>query len=477
VVARSADCSVVAIGCNDVNLSSAGAVDISLSAVSSPQGACTGGATCEDAECTPGTASLGAGCSLALVGAGPFADPLGVVGTVMSAPAIAATPGGFLIAYREWDPNTGLARITLLPIDPQGGIGAVQQASQPSCAEVEMSDAAGLVFSGTSGVVVVGRAGCPDEAGLDDSGMDIATVDQNGVFSSPGFADLGLREPLLSSAHPLAQSSLGTFLAYTQAGVANIATLSGASLGASTSFGGTARMVDARVAASADVVALLADSVPGAGTGASSDDAGGDEGGEDGASPAPSDDAGGPGSTGPSEPTLSLNLTSAPAGGGGIDFSALDTPTTFAGTWGSVAALAGRAFVVSDGPTSAKPLSYRAFDLGSPTPSVITSYAPRGSGVLLYADVAFHQDHLFIAVEREGEIVLDAFENATTTPTLLREVPLDGDARIPSTSSVRDGRVAVLATDTRVIVAWTTQESLGPDDATGGFAVFACTTP
>jgi hypothetical protein len=42
---------------------------------------------------------------------------------------------------------------------------------------------------------------------------------------------------------------------------------------------------------------------------------------------------------------------------------------------------------------------------------------------------------------------------------------------------VRDGRVAVLATDTRVIVAWTTQESLGPNDATGGFAVFACTTP
>ena len=96
---------------------------------------------------------------------------------------------------------------------------------------------------------------------------------------------------------------------------------------------------------------------------------------------------------------------------------------------------------------------------------------------MLFADIAFHQDHLFFAVERPGAITLGVFTNATTTPTLLREVPLDGDPRIPATSSVRDGRVAVLATDSRVIVAWTTQESLGPNDATGGFAVFACTTP
>ena len=114
---------------------------------------------------------------------------------------------------------------------------------------------------------------------------------------------------------------------------------------------------------------------------------------------------------------------------------------------------------------------------GTPAPSVIGAYSPLGSGPVLFADIAFHQDHLFVAAERQGEITLDVFDDATTTPALLREVPLGGDARIPSTSSVRDGRIAVLATDTRVIVAWTTQESLGPDDATGGFAVFACTTP
>ncbi len=171
-------------------------------------------------------------------------------------------------------------------------------------------------------------------------------------------------------------------------------------------------------------------------------------------------------------PSTSVSVT-----GAALSSGAIGTPFQFPGNWGSVAALAGRAFVASDGQTSSAPVSYRAFDVGSSAPSVVASYAPQGTGPVLYADVAFHQDHLFVAVEREGEIILDVFEKATTTPTLLREVPLSGDPRIPTTSDVRDGRVAVLATDTRVIVAWTTQESLGPDDATGGFAVFACSTP
>jgi hypothetical protein len=477
-VARAADCSVLAVGCSDVDLSQAGSVTIGLSSVATPQGACTNGATCEDAECTPGAANLGAGCSLALMGAGPLADPLGFDGTVMSAPAIVATPGGFLIGYREWDPNTGSARITVLPVDPQGGIGAAQQAQQPSCAEVEMNDAAGLVFGPSGGLVAVGRAGCPDEAGLADSGIDLALISASGTFSSPAFADLGPVEPLLSSAHALATSSLGTFVAYTQAGVANVATVSTTSLSPATSFGGPGRMVDARVAASDQIVALVADSVPGAAPPPPppppSDDAGNDAATYD-AGTATSDDAGGVG--GPSAPTLDFNMATPSEGGAGIDFTALDTPASFPGRWASVAALAGRAFVVSDGPSSDKPVAYRAFDLGASTPTVVGAYAPQGSGPVLYADVAFHQDHLFVAVERQGSIVLDAFDQATTTPTLLREVPLGGDARIPSTSSVRDGRVAVLATDARVIVAWTTQESLGPDDATGGFAVFACTTP
>ena len=491
VAARAADCSVLAAGCSDVDLSQVSSVAVLLNAESSPRGACTNGATCEDAQCTPGSTNLGAGCSLAFMGAGPLADPLGLSGTVMSAPALAATPNGFLIAYREWDPITGSARVTVVPVDQQGGIGAPQQQPQVSCQEVQMSDATALVFSGANGLVAAARAGCPADGGLASSGIDLASVDPGGALGAPSFADLGQASVHLSTAHAMAQSSAGTFLAYTQGDVASVATLNGTALGTTTTFGGSGRISDSWVASSDQVVALLADTIPAglpppgldAGT---SDDAGGDggladDGGiEGGADAGTSDDAGAldagsEASVTPSSSTLSFNLVS--LADGGLSPGTLGGPTQFPGNWGSVAALAGRAFVASDGQTSDQPVAYRAFDVGSGAPSIVSGYNPQGSGPVLYADIAFHQDHLFFAVERPGAITLDVFTNATTTPTLLREVPLSGDPRIPTTSAVRDGRVAVLATDTRVIVAWTTQENLGPDDATGGFAVFACTTP
>jgi hypothetical protein len=478
VAARASDCSVLATGCTDADLSQTSAVTVVLNAVPTPQGACTDGATCADAECTPEGGDVGAGCSLTLVGAGPLADPLGLLGTVMSAPALAATGNGFLIAYREWDPNTGDARITVIPVDDQGGLGTPQQTPQVPCLAIQVSDAAALVFSGSSGVVAASRAGCPSAMGLADSGIDLALVDPNGVFSSPAFADLGQTPLQLSTAHAMAQSGAGTFVAYVQGSVASVATLTGTSLGSPASFG-DGRMADGWVAASDDVVALLGRSEPASGSPPSEDG-----GGEDAAAAADAgtgDDADTPsspedGSTPtPSTSTLDLNLVSVEDGGS--SFAALPTPAEFPGNWGSVAALGGRVFVASDGQTSGAPVAYRAFDLGTASPALVGAYNPLGTGPVLFADIAFHQDHLFVASERQGEITLDVFDDATTTPVLLREVSLGADARIPSTSNVRDGRVAVLATDTRVIVAWTTQESLQPDDATGGFAVFACTTP
>jgi hypothetical protein len=40
---------------------------------------------------------------------------------------------------------------------------------------------------------------------------------------------------------------------------------------------------------------------------------------------------------------------------------------------------------------------------------------------------------------------------------------------------VRDGRLAIAASDTRVAVVWTTGKTLTQNDAVGGYAVFACT--
>ena len=318
------------------------------------------------------------------------------------------------------------------------------------------------------------------------------------ALGPPSFADLGPDRVYLSTSHAMAESSAGTLLAYTQGSVASVATLErDRSRAAGDASAASGRISDAWVAATDQAVALVAGGTPSGATAergrrratrrreratAAGDDGGAGDGGRRRRATTPGRPGSSSGTTAerphaervdaPLQPRRRSEPTGAPSLGASIG-----PATQFPGNWGAVAALAGRAFVASDGQTSDKPVAYRAFDLGSGAPSVVGGYSPLGSGPVLYADVAFHQDHLFFAVERPGGITLDAFDNATTTPAFLREISLGGDPRIPTIADVRDGRVAVLATDTRVIVAWTTQEVLGPDDATGGYVVFACTTP
>jgi hypothetical protein len=442
---------------------------------------------CEDARCTPATNSgntgVGAGCSLELLGAGPLADPLLIGGGgVTSAPAIAATSTGFLIAYREYDGIDGLARITVLPVEQGGGALPPEQAQQSACSQTQTSDATGVVFSGTSGVVADARAACGATGGV-----DLFALDGNGQLGSDGFAGLGGAPVFLSTAHALAQSAAGTFLAYVQANTASLSSVGGSTLGPPASFDGAGDSTDAWVAASNDVVALVSvGQTPGSVTtedaGAPPVDAGvaDDGGGEDAGVPSgedasvpSSEDAAAP--TGPSTSTVRVNVVD--VSDGGSPFDPLPAPITFPGTWASVSAQQGRVFVASDGQTSSAPIAYRAFDVGQPAPSIVAGFSTADTGPVLYTDVAFHQDHVFFAVETPGSITLVAFENASTTPSLLRTVELGSDPRIPTLADVRDGRVAVLATDSRVLVAWTTQEVLTANDAAGGYAVFACTTP
>ena len=79
-------------------------------------------------------------CSLALVGAGPLGDPLVQNGGVASAPAIAATANGFLLAYREYDPLGGQAAEEL---DLSASLGLA-----PSVAEAWQKDVAGRWHGG-----------------------------------------------------------------------------------------------------------------------------------------------------------------------------------------------------------------------------------------------------------------------------------------------------------------------------------------
>ena len=147
----------------------------------------------------------------------------------------------------------------------------------------------------------------------------------------------------------------------------------------------------------------------------------------------------------------------------------------FPGLWGAVAALGTRVIVMSDGGGPGRSITYRAFDLDKTTPSETNGFSIEGSGVPTTGDVTMLGDKVYFAALKPGSVSVHVYANASTTPTLLRESLFAKESRIPSVTTVRDGRVAVAATASRVAVVWTSAKVLTNNDATGGYAVFACT--
>ncbi len=478
-VAKGANCEVVGGGCSVVDVDSSSDITITLRAMETPSAGCKSGTVCQAAQCVPssdnGDPSVGANCSLELVGAGPLGNPLAISNTLMSSPAIVATTNGFLIAYREFDGLGGAARLTFLNVDNGGGAADPHSETLPNRCSVGTdpndgeSDAVGMAFSKGVGLAVVARAPCDAKAGFDFYNIDEkGTVIKSGAETS---AALGASKLLLSTQHALAPQPSGSnfFLVFTKDGQALVNTTLDAHFAGAPAipYGGATPHEGSWIATSDKMVALLAGASGVIGTppvDAGPFDAGKDAGKD--AGPTPVDDAGGP------EPILRLNVAAA-----GANLASLEAPLEFPGSWGSMTALGRRLVVASSGTTPGKPVAFRLFDLGTREPVITDGFNTEGLGKVSYADVAYNQAHLFFAVEQPSAISLVAYEHADTTPSFLREVQLAQNPRVPSLKDLRDGRIAVAASDTRVAVTWITGKSLTANDAVGGYAVFACRTP
>lgn len=428
VAARAADCSVLATGCTQADVDQARSVTVALSTTQAPVGACAAGESCATGRCAPSTSpgdpGLGAGCSMQLVGAGPLGDPLELSGSdVASAPAVAVTETGFLVAYREYDDAQGAARLTVGAIDPGGSLTLAAPTTLPAqCTSQDESDGVGLEYLGGSGVVASARPGCGQKAGV-----DLLQVDATGAVKQSGFSPLGTK-PRLSDAHGATPTGAGSgYLAVLDQGNASLVTHSGVQVqGGGSPFGvGTAQQI-AEVAATDQTVALL---------------------------------SGGAG-------TLVLQLGTGSGDGGAAN--------TLSGTWGAVAAQASRALVLSDGGSGGQSLAFHAFDVGGSGPAASGTFSPPGQGAPVGGDVALHGDRAMFAVEQPGAISVLVYDHASTTPTPLRSVLLASDVRVPAQTNVRDGRVAIAASDSRVLVVWMTAINIGPNDPVGGYAVYAC---
>ncbi len=228
-VARAGDCGVIAAACTVIDVDEKKTVTVELSPTAAPSGACGAGSVCAASRCVPAgdrnDPSVGAQCSLELLGAGPLASAAAGGGTTVSAPAIAATPNGFVIVYREIDPNGTTARVTILPIDTAGGsFDAMRPLLNGRCATSKETDGIGLVMNGVDGQIVLARSACSGKPGLEL----LSFASKPEVTVNPDFrsSDSPLAQRLvLSPGHVAARGPNASVIVFNEDGASRIATI------------------------------------------------------------------------------------------------------------------------------------------------------------------------------------------------------------------------------------------------------------
>jgi len=366
----------------------------------------------------------------------------------VSAPAIAPTEKGFLIAYREVETATGQARRVVVPVDLGGGVFQTLAIGLTGrCPASEEGDGAGLAHGASGSLLALARKPCGGLQGIDYVALDAAGNDVKYNF----LGDMNI-VPSLSTARALANRP-GTdefLLGVVERGSALVVPITNGTR--DPAAGPAARFSceessEVAVSASSQIVAL--------------------------ASVGPNAPANADAGVSASEGGVRVVLVRAtdPLNAQWCMGATPPEPARLPGSFASVATSEAKTVVVSNGTSGA---SYRIFQGTSTTP-IATSDSVRvdGSGRVLFADVAMRPDRFFIAAEKLGAISLIAFSN-TQAPRREREYLLHTDPRVPPLTGVRDGRVAITATDSRVAIAWTTARQLGADEPVGGYAVFSC---
>lgn len=442
-VARGADCGVLAAGCTVVDVTRARDVHVVTSAVAAnPSTVCEQGSVCNDARCVPPSGvddpSFGAGCTMQLVGAGPFANALQLDSLQVSMPAVIAAGDGFVAGYTELSQIDGTMRLTLFPIDHNG---AALPLPQPETIDGRCMGSFGADATGLApGLAVLSRPACASKSGIElfPLSADGATTARNIVLAgqAPG------PELLLSTRAVASIKASSWVIALRSNGASALEVSDGVTITGSKQFGKPADTA-ARIARSSGVQVVEAE-----GPGVSVGDAGAPMGSQ-----------------------ARVYLSSA-AG----DPLAISTPDDqLPATLGAVAALGTRAFVLTDGAGKGLDVVARAYDFGGKGAPLDFGFGlSTGSGPVLALDATASTDRLFVVASRAHAIALEVVDHATSaSPAFLREVALADDLRIPQ--AYVDGSVSIAATPTRVAVVWSNRKALLPfGEPVGGYAVFAC---
>ncbi len=457
--ARNSQCEVLAAGCTAIDVPGSDEITINLKAATVKGGKCSSGSACKDAECVaaPTAATVGEGCTLEVVGAGPL-EALSTGGSSVSRPAISAVSDGFVIGYSQIDGDK--YRVTTMKVGFDGGpVKANEGTSLPynrynipgACSEDSQTEGLGLFFdapNAQTGLAVVPRAPTCVAA--------LVSIFQ--ILPDAHFAATEAKTPPLRTAaqqHVVTNHSLAYngYFANVVDKQAYLQVLSAAGFGADAPVpvGGAPPHARAWAAASRDAIAVLVQ-VEGEGA-------------------APSGD-GGSGSSDIDAPELRLEV----ARRDNAQTLGMVEPA-LRGRFGALAMQGARAVVLSSGGLDA-PVQYNLLNVGDS--AFKTGSVPvNETGRTLAADVALAGDRMYIASMLTNGVSVLAFDKFSGEPKLLKEKALARDFRVKQFmggifNELRDGYIAVAAEGARVGVVWMTGERINAGEEVGGWAVLAC---
>lgn len=467
VLLRDSDCGVLAMGCTSADLTNVRRINVSVRAWSTtahphgnvcqpyaPQPGCADPLVCEAGRCVGEAGSTDGGgegdCDLSVVASGPLPETPSPDAQV-SGPAIAATDGGFVLAYRQFDPSTGKLQVVAIPLPDGGPLGKAAAMGLASCSSMPApTDGLGLAFSGAEGQVVSALQNCPSDDGGAGAGAGAAFVriaptgamQAPNSLRNPAFTELRLAQGHSLSARPdtgfdLAFRAVNSGTAIVQLGKLENNGFSGSPVSVFSDpadYGMVAttdklQAVLGRVSARGADVLLVTDT-----SGAPPMDAG--------------SDAGDAGAAGPAE------------------FLLPDSP------WGALAAAGGRVAAVVPGSGAGLTLLVADASGAELGKSTITG------GVFTSGDVAFAHDRLIVATAASSRLTFYRIDGAATLPAVsatgATQVQFKDTLGKASLSDFDGNRVAIATARGRVAVVWLSTLALTEGVPTGGWALLSC---
>ena len=446
-VMRDGNCGVVGFGCTPVDLEHHRHITVAVNTpVEPPRGGCASGETCQKGKCVKGGVSEGGtdaeveadapgdsgppNCKLEVIAAESFDLPAST-GFLYTGPAVAPTPSGFVVMYREVDSGGTLPRGVRMKIADNGTPGDRVNVALTPCTQLIDADGVSATWNNKlgAGLMAVSLPACPP-AGKPQ--MHISNFDQDGKT----IAEIAYELP-----SPISIAPTKGLAPYPNANLFVLAAMAG-TIPFLYVFDGVAVQQDpppqqiengggtstyAQVASASAAVATLADS----------------------------DLAGG-----------QLTLRHESVGSGTVVTSTLPSEG-----FSSLALWSDRAAVVIP---STNFLSWTVSDTGGNTVTTGNLTGGPYTGV----DAVTLHDYLFVVGAQAGKITVFRIDDATGTMGTSSAFQLSLSDTVGNTTlkDFQGERLAVAAARNRLVIAWLTSNAALSSATTipGGYVVLAC---